>query len=306
MTFPKRWLEDEHAASSLRDVLRADRDMEPPADAEKAVWAALVAQIGAASAGAAAAGASAKGAATVGSGAAASGAASVTTAASGTAGTGAVTAVGGGLLKSILIGTFTGIVAVSGYSALEPASPPGPAPSVDIAAPVAPGEKAPSKSGPASIAPGPTSVASSAPGAGTLTQYSGEPSSAPGPASRTGAGGGEPSGATAASAEPAASAPAPLPGSAEERESRLREESEMLRQARAALRGGDTGGAMRLLEQARQKFPGGVLGQEREALAIETLAKSGARDVASARAAAFIQAHPQSPHAARLQVYVQP
>lgn len=296
MTFPKRWLEDEHAASSLRDVLRADRDMEPPADAEKAVWAALVAQIGAASAGAAAAGASAKGAATVGSGAAAGSA----------AGTGAVTAVGGGLLKSILIGTFTGIVAVSGYSALEPASPPRAAPSSDIAAPVAPGEKAPSKSGPASIAPGPTSVASSAPGPGVLSTYSGEPSPAPGPVSRTGAGGGEPSGAASAQAEPAGGAPAPLPGSAEERESRLREESEMLRQARAALRGGDTGGAMRLLEQARQKFPGGVLGQEREALAIETLAKSGARDVASARAAAFIQAHPQSPHAARLQVYVQP
>lgn len=95
-----------------------------------------------------------------------------------------------------------------------------------------------------------------------------------------------------------------MPGSPEDCERLLREEREVVNQARTALRGGDTAGAMRLLEQARQNFPGGALGQEREALAIETLAKSGAREAASTRAAAFIKAHPTSPHAARLQVFV--
>jgi hypothetical protein len=212
--------------------------------------------------------------------------------------TGTVTgAAGGGLLKAILIGAFSGVVAVSGYSALEPASaPPAPAPSAEVSAP-APSQRPQETPSRPAVAPSvePAAAVSAAPVAPSQ-------GTAPGPAATSES---EPSGAApATSPDPSASGAAPLPGSPEERESRLREESEMLRQARAALRGGDTGGAMRLLEQARQKFPGGVLGQEREALSIETLAKSGARDVASARAAAFIKAHPHSPHAARLQVYV--
>ena len=298
MTFPKRWLEDEDAPPQLRKVLGADSDMDPPAGAERAVWIGLMGQIGAGGAGGAAGGAASNGA---GGGAASAGTGAAT--GTGAAGTGAVvgagSAAGGGLLKAILIGAFSGVVAVSGYSAIEPSiAPPAPPPPSEVSAPAPadrPREEAP---GPVSAPPAsPSSAASSMPAASSQ-------GSGPAPAATSES---EPSGAApAASSDPSASSSAPLPGSPEERESRLREESEMLRQARAALRGGDTGGAMRLLEQARQKFPGGVLGQEREALTIETLAKSGAREAASARAAAFIQAHPQSPHAARLQVFVLP
>jgi hypothetical protein len=285
MTFPKRWLEDDDAASAVHDVLRAGRGMDPPEGAQKAVWLALAAQIGAAGA---AAGVSAK----VATGATAK----VAT------GTGATaSAASGGLIKAILIGAFSGIVAVSGYSVLEPAPPP-PAPTSVEPTPrpkLAPAEvkgAAPAPSSAPSSAP-----VSSPPPAGDAR----EP--APGLAAPSTAAPGPTGDAPAAAPEPGpAGAGAPLPGSPEERASRLREENELLGQARGALRSGDPGRAMLLLEQARQKFPGGVLGQEREALAIEALAKGGARDVASARAAAFIKAHPTSPHAARLQQFVLP
>jgi hypothetical protein len=293
VTFPKRWLDDDDAPAQLRDVLRSDRDMDPPAGAERAVWIGLMGQIGGAGAGGAA------GAGAASNGAAGGAAATGTGTSAGVAGTGTGTAASGGLLKAILVGAFSGVVAVSGYSALEPSiTPPAAPPPAEVGAP-SPVERPQDKpSGPvAAPSPEPSSAAPASPPAA---------SQGAGPAPSATSGSEPSSGSPAASADPSAAAPAPAPGSPEERESRLREESEMLRQARAALRGGDTGGAMRLLEQARQKFPGGVLGQEREALTIEALAKGGARDVASARAAAFIQAHPQSPYAAKLQVYVLP
>jgi outer membrane protein assembly factor BamD (BamD/ComL family) len=92
---------------------------------------------------------------------------------------------------------------------------------------------------------------------------------------------------------------------AAERISRLREERAMLEEARDALRRGDAAGALQKLEQARARFPGGVLGQEREALAIEALFRGGQRAAASARGAAFLRAYPLSPHATRIQSFVQ-
>jgi hypothetical protein len=303
MTFPKRWLDDDNAARSVRDVLRAGRHMDPPAGAENAVWLALAGQIGAAGAaggaGAAAAGASSKAA---GAGAAAAGSGTAAGGAAATAGS----AIGGGILKSILIGAFGGVLAVTGYSAIEPARAPlSPVPAAATQPPPSSGN-APSETKVAAAAA--PAVLLSASASAASSPPSGEPREAsPGGTPPAASANAEPSGAASASpSEASAGTAAPLPGSLEERESRLREESEMLGRARAALRGGDTGGAMRLLEQARTKFPEGVLGQEREALTIETLAKSGAREAASVRAAAFIKAHPQSPHAARLQPYVQP
>jgi hypothetical protein len=313
MNFPKRWLEDDDAPKAVRSVLRASRGMDPPEGAEKAVWLALAGQLGAAGTAAAATG---KAASLTAAKATAAATASSTAAST----TGAI--VSGGILKSIVIGVVSGIVAVTGYSAIEPSSAPPAPPAPQIAAPTPPRE-APQK--PNSIAPAaPANAPSAEPSAHPAATSEARDPAASAPASAA---------AAPASSEPAEAAPpgapdpsssaAPAPGSPEERESRLREESEMLNQARAALRGGDTGGAMRLLEQARQKFDGstlgvtpgqaglhpqprGVLGQEREALTIETLAKSGAREAASARAAAFIKAHPTSPHAARLQAFVLP
>lgn len=82
--------------------------------------------------------------------------------------------------------------------------------------------------------------------------------------------------------------------------SEARQESLLVGQARDAVRRGDGATALKLLEEARSRFPRGVLGQEREALSIEALAASGQQAAATQRASAFIQAHPDSPYVARL------
>jgi hypothetical protein len=88
------------------------------------------------------------------------------------------------------------------------------------------------------------------------------------------------------------------------RASRLAEESRMVLEARNLLRSGDPGGALRLLDGARTAFPDGALTQEREALSIEAIARSGQRDLASRRAEAFLRDYPKSPHASDVKRYV--
>lgn len=90
------------------------------------------------------------------------------------------------------------------------------------------------------------------------------------------------------------------------RASQLRDETEAVLAARQALRSNDPTKALRLLEQARQKFRNGVLTEEREALTIDALARSGNRSRAEERAKAFLIAHPRSPHASDVQRYVKP
>ena len=68
--------------------------------------------------------------------------------------------------------------------------------------------------------------------------------------------------------------------------------------------GGDAGRAIGLLAQARERFPGGVLGQERAALGVEALMQSGARAEAAESARRFLAAFPNSPHAARVRALV--
>ncbi len=87
------------------------------------------------------------------------------------------------------------------------------------------------------------------------------------------------------------------------RASQLREESRITLEARRRLRSGDVNGALQLLERARVRFPNGALGQEREALTIEALARSGSRDAAERRARQFLRENPRSPHAADVRAY---
>ena len=101
-------------------------------------------------------------------------------------------------------------------------------------------------------------------------------------------------------------APHPSPSAIEPRESQLRAESRAVLEIRQALRSGDTSNALRLLDQAKQRFRPGALAEEREALAIEALSKSGARAAATQRAAAFLRVYPRSPHAADVQRYLSP
>jgi hypothetical protein len=83
--------------------------------------------------------------------------------------------------------------------------------------------------------------------------------------------------------------------------SRLSEESQLVLEAREGLRAGRSSLVLRQLEAARARFPDGALAQEREALTIEALCRSGQTAVARQRATAFARTYPGSPHAARVQ-----
>lgn len=117
------------------------------------------------------------------------------------------------------------------------------------------------------------------------------------------------SGASANEMRPAAPRATPLPpgtSSAAIAVSLLREESQAVLAARQALRAGDATTGLRILEKAQQRFGAGILSEEREALWIEALARSGDRSRAAKRARAFLSGHPRSPHTADVQRYVLP
>jgi len=315
MKSPRRWLDDEgDATPEERALLRGALDeSEPPAGAKDEVWAALVAQLGPPGGPGGDGGASGNGAAggdkaMAGGGKTAAGAkaagakaamgAKAATGAKAIAGAKTVaTATSVGLIKSAMIGAGSALALVVAYETLGPTPP---------------DENAPPKA-PIAALSAPAAPAAAAPHAGTRadTEQAADPSpiaSTPeppprAPERRLGAGG-------AANSPPRAPTPEISPAaSAEaarvERESRLREESRLLSEARDALRRGDASSALGLLEQIRAKFPGGILVQEREALAIEALARSGHRDQAASRARAFLDAYPNSPHAARIQAFAQ-
>jgi hypothetical protein len=94
--------------------------------------------------------------------------------------------------------------------------------------------------------------------------------------------------------------PASKPNAEQSRRDQLSAESALLTQARAELRKGDARGAQQILSKLQAQFPRGVLGQEREVLAIEVLAARGHAAAAKRRAQAFIAAYPESPHSAQL------
>jgi TolA-binding protein len=101
-------------------------------------------------------------------------------------------------------------------------------------------------------------------------------------------------------AEPAMVAPIPE-RSESAPDSALAQEVAALDRAQKALVSGDQRGALGLLADYQRDYPSGILQQEASLLHIEALL--GARDEQHARsaAAAFLRAHPESPHAARVQ-----
>jgi hypothetical protein len=108
---------------------------------------------------------------------------------------------------------------------------------------------------------------------------------------------GQPAAPPSASAREASPLPPIRDASANDKKSALSDESGAVLEIRRTLRAGDAASALRLLEQARQRFPNGALSQEREALSIEALAKSGAGAAAARKARAFLRAYPKSPYA---------
>jgi hypothetical protein len=288
--------------------------MDPPPDAQKQVWAAVLANLPAAAGAAGAATAAAKGAAKVAATAAAKG---------GGASAGAAIA-GAGILKSVLIGAGSAMAVLATYSAvappdkadLSPVHPPaivasasprptGPAghrraadkpqdPAADPTPAAIPEQRAPADARPAAHAP-------AAPAGGDPQGAGASNPGGPGPAAPGAlpAGGGDPHAPVAAAATTESPAGAPP-------EMAARAEARLVGEVRDALQRGDAAGALAQLGRIDERFPGGVLGQEREALAIEALARSGRRAEAAARAAAFLEAHPQSMLAGRVQPFAAP
>jgi outer membrane protein assembly factor BamD (BamD/ComL family) len=74
----------------------------------------------------------------------------------------------------------------------------------------------------------------------------------------------------------------------------LAAERSLLDEARSALRAGDASGALRDLDLHAQRFPAGILAEERDAMTVEALVAAGRADDARAAGARFRGAHPGS------------
>lgn len=81
----------------------------------------------------------------------------------------------------------------------------------------------------------------------------------------------------------------------------LERELALLRAARDALARADADAALIVLAEHAAEFPSGHLREERLVLRVEALCAAGSRDDARREATSFAQAHPDSPHARKLQ-----
>jgi hypothetical protein len=68
----------------------------------------------------------------------------------------------------------------------------------------------------------------------------------------------------------------------------------------------DPAAAYRLALRSEREFPSGLLSEERQALSIIALAKTGAKDAAARNASEFLARHPQSPMRELVRAAVQP
>ncbi len=93
---------------------------------------------------------------------------------------------------------------------------------------------------------------------------------------------------------------APLPKTTEETADSLVAETQRLREAHGALRGGDPEKALALLSEQAAEVEGQKLREERAAARVLALCKLGRVDEANAEAAAFLAQNPRSPLADRV------
>lgn len=136
--------------------------------------------------------------------------------------------------------------------------------------------------------PGEVAVASdgAAPPAAAVPLAAGAPAPAAADAPPRSAAGEPPVG----SSDEGAPGPAPAPSTA-------RDEVAVTTRARELIHAGEAGRALAELEAARVRFSGGVLVQERAALTVEALGRSGQHERAAALARAFLDSWPNSAHA---------
>jgi hypothetical protein len=209
----------------------------------------------------------------------------------------------------MLIGAASAGILVAGYAALAPSEPDpaASAPAVVVQTQAVEGTASPAPQRPTEAAAAreekPETEPSTKQAAPSAEARNERPPATPQRSADEAPAAASPSAEPAAPSELNASPAAPL--TPDERASQLREESRLLSEARDALRRGDAAGSFRRLEEARTRFGGGLLGQEREALTIEALYRSGQRSAASARAEAFLRAYPLSPLSTRVQAFAQ-
>jgi hypothetical protein len=77
-------------------------------------------------------------------------------------------------------------------------------------------------------------------------------------------------------------------------------ETALLRQTQEALRAHDGLGALKALDEHAQRFPRGVLAEDRDAARVFALCELGRVAEAGAASAAFVKAHPRSPEGDRV------
>jgi hypothetical protein len=85
----------------------------------------------------------------------------------------------------------------------------------------------------------------------------------------------------------------------------LAEEGRLLAKAHQLVQSGQGQQALEVLRISASRYPRSVLYQEREVLTIEALAATGDTGAARSRAERFLKRHPNSPHAGRLQRFVE-
>ena len=103
-----------------------------------------------------------------------------------------------------------------------------------------------------------------------------------------------PAAAASAPEPPPSAAPVAPHNSAAPSSSSLAAERSLIDAGRSALGAGDAAKALTLFDEHARRYPRGQLGEEREALSIQTLAVLGRFDEARARAARFRQLNPHS------------
>jgi hypothetical protein len=274
MKDPKRWLDRGGSSTQIeRSILADAADVEPPEGARAAVWAALSATV------AVGAGLGVAGTTTV------AGATSLAPAGKAVSMMVGKSAVSAFAVKSLVAGLVVAAVGTGGYGyhrSMSHAAPP-PAASTGLVEAASDLGKTLAT---AAVAQAPSPTA--------------EPVRDEAPAA-------EPPATVAAPARPAPVAvnPAPAPPASSDRSASLTAETRLLLRARDALRRGDAARALRLVEEAASRYPGGGLAQEADAIRIEALARSGNKREASERLTDFEHAHPGSPHAERLRDHVE-
>ena len=99
-------------------------------------------------------------------------------------------------------------------------------------------------------------------------------------------------------------ASAPAPSDASEADARLAREVDLVDQARAALRRGDTSATLEALDRYEREVQRGRLGAEAMYLRMEALSRAGDHARAANAARRLLAAYPDGPHAARAKALV--